>query len=40
MEIPTPELSSQFLKEITNEFSDERKVGEGAFGIVYKVRFL
>lgn len=36
MEIPTPELSSQFLKEITNEFSDERKVGEGAFGIVYK----
>uniref|UniRef100_A0A0D3HJT3 Protein kinase domain-containing protein n=1 Tax=Oryza barthii TaxID=65489 RepID=A0A0D3HJT3_9ORYZ len=36
MEIPTPELPSQFLKEITNEFCDERKVGEGAFGIVYK----
>uniref|UniRef100_A0A0E0BGX5 Protein kinase domain-containing protein n=1 Tax=Oryza glumipatula TaxID=40148 RepID=A0A0E0BGX5_9ORYZ len=36
MEIPTTELPSQFLREITDEFSDERKVGEGAFGIVYK----
>jgi hypothetical protein len=40
MEIPTTELPSQFLREITDEFSDERKVGEGAFGIVYKVSFL
>jgi hypothetical protein len=27
----------QFLQEITDSFSDDRKLGEGAFGVVYKV---
>ncbi|KAF8711128.1 hypothetical protein HU200_029136 [Digitaria exilis] len=32
------EVKFQFLREITNGFSEERKVGEGAFGTVYRVR--
>lgn len=26
------------IKVATNEFSDENKVGEGGFGVVYKVK--
>jgi hypothetical protein len=33
------ELTFQLLREITDGFSKERKVGEGAFGAVYRVRF-
>jgi disease resistance protein RPM1 len=32
-----PDLTAEFLKEITDGFSTERKLGEGAFGTVYKV---
>ncbi|OEL14677.1 putative disease resistance protein RGA1 [Dichanthelium oligosanthes] len=31
------DVSFQFLREITDGFSDERKLGEGAFGVVYKI---
>jgi len=31
------EVSFQFLEEITDGFSEERRLGEGAFGVVYKV---
>jgi hypothetical protein len=31
-------LSLKDLKEITNDFSDERLLGQGGFGKVYKVR--
>jgi len=27
----------EFLKKITKDFSSEREVGHGAFGVVYKV---
>jgi hypothetical protein len=27
----------EFLKSITKDFSSEREVGHGAFGVVYKV---
>uniref|UniRef100_A0A0A9S6J2 Uncharacterized protein n=1 Tax=Arundo donax TaxID=35708 RepID=A0A0A9S6J2_ARUDO len=37
MEIPK-ELPAQFLRDITDGFSDERKIGEGSFGVVYKGR--
>jgi hypothetical protein len=33
------DVSFQFLQEITDGFSMERILGEGAFGVVYKVRF-
>ncbi|KQK17925.1 hypothetical protein BRADI_1g37626v3 [Brachypodium distachyon] len=34
---PSPDkLPLQYLKEITNSFSDERVLGEGSFGVVYK----
>jgi len=33
------EVTFQFLREITDDFSKERKVGDGTFGTVYKVRF-
>jgi len=32
-----PDLTAEFLKEITDGFSAERKLGEGTFGTVYKV---
>ena len=33
-------LPFQVLREITDDFSEERKLGEGTFGVVYRVRFL
>nr|CAB3489481.1 unnamed protein product [Digitaria exilis] len=30
-------LSYTFLKYITNDFSDERVIGSGGFGVVYKL---
>ena len=33
------DVSFQFLQEITDGFSKEQILGEGAFGVVYKVRF-
>ncbi|KAJ1256937.1 hypothetical protein BS78_K259900 [Paspalum vaginatum] len=32
----TEEVPFQLLREITNDFSEQRKIGEGAFGEVYK----
>lgn len=32
------DVTFQFLREITDDFSEVRKLGEGAFGVVYKVR--
>lgn len=31
-------LTFQDLQKITDDFSKERKIGEGTFGAVYKVR--
>ena len=33
------DVSFQFLREITDDFSENCILGEGAFGVVYKVRF-
>ena len=33
------DVSFHFLREITDGFSENRILGEGAFGVVYKVRF-
>ncbi|CAO2141449.1 unnamed protein product, partial [Urochloa humidicola] len=30
------DVAFQVLKEITNDFSQERIIGKGAFGVVYK----
>ncbi|CAM0148449.1 unnamed protein product [Urochloa decumbens] len=30
------DVTFQFLREITDDFSEEQKLGEGAFGVVYK----
>ena len=32
------EIPFQILREITDGLSEERKLGQGAFGVVYKVR--
>ena len=32
------EIPFQILREITDGFSEERKLGQGAFGVVYKVK--
>jgi hypothetical protein len=34
------DVTFQFLREITDNFSEERKIGEGSFGVVYKVKFV
>ena len=31
------DVTFQLLEEITDGFSKERKLGEGAFGVVYRV---
>jgi len=31
-------LRFQHLREITNDFSEEREIGSGTYGVVYKVR--
>jgi len=33
-------LPLKYLRNITNNFSDERLLGEGGFGTIYKVRYL
>ena len=33
------DVSFHFLREITDGFSENRILGEGAFGVVYKVSF-
>ena len=33
------DLSLALLRKITNGFSKQRKIGQGAFGSVYKVQF-
>jgi len=38
--VSVPEdLPFQFIREITDDFSEERILGQGAFGVVYRVRF-
>jgi hypothetical protein len=32
------DLPLAFLEDITEHFSEERKIGEGGFGMVYKVK--
>ena len=32
------DIPFQILREITDGFSEERKLGQGAFGVVYKVK--
>ena len=32
------DISYQYLREITDGFSEERKLGQGAFGVVFKVK--
>jgi len=34
------DVSFQFLREITDGFSEERILGQGAFGVVYKMIFM
>ena len=34
------ELPLQYLKDITDNFSSDREIGRGGFGVVYKVYFL
>lgn len=31
-------LPLEFLSDITDDFSDEREIGRGGFGVVYKVK--
>lgn len=33
------DVTFQFLQEITDGFSENRKLGSGSFGVVYRVRF-
>jgi predicted Ser/Thr protein kinase len=33
------DLPFQFIRDITDDFAEERILGEGGFGVVYKVRF-
>lgn len=37
LEMPPKIMPLQFLEEITDNFSKERKLGSGTFGNVYKV---
>ena len=38
MSVPD-DVSFQFIRGITDDFSEERILGQGAFGVVYRVRF-
>jgi hypothetical protein len=33
------EITFESLREMTGDFSEDRKLGAGAFGVVYRVRF-
>ena len=33
-----PDLTFRLLEQITDKLSEERKLGQGAFGTVYRVR--
>ena len=37
---PTAELPLDLLREITNDFSEERRIGSGSYGKVYLVRLM
>ena len=38
--LPPREFPLEFLQLITNNFSEDSIIGEGGFGVVYKVRLL
>ncbi|WVZ53160.1 hypothetical protein U9M48_004141 [Paspalum notatum var. saurae] len=40
LHLPTKNIPASFLKQIANDFSPERELGKGVFGIVYKLELL